>query len=70
MQKGEGGGAGQRLGEEITLHFVAAVAAQQFKLVFRFDTFGDDIQPQRMGEGDGAKGDGAVVEVGLDIADE
>jgi hypothetical protein len=46
------------------------LAAQQFQLVLGFDAFGNDLQAQRVSQGDGAEGDGTVVEVGFDVGDE
>ena len=67
MQEGKGSGAIQRFAQQEALNLIAAVGAQQFKLVFGFDAFGNDFEAQRMGQGDGAESDGAVVEVGFDV---
>jgi len=45
---------GERLTEQITLHLVAVVAAQEILLLFCLDALGDDFQPQAVPKGDDA----------------
>src|SRR5690606_13837799 len=60
----------QRPGEQVTLHLVAAVAAQQLELTARFDPLGDHLEAQALGERDDRLGDRGVVRIGGDVLDE
>ena len=56
--------------QPVTLHFLAAFVAQELQLVVSLDAFGDHGQLQRMGHRDDGPGDGGVVWIDRDVADE
>lgn len=60
----------QRTAEEVALHRVAAVDAQEFELFLRLHTLGDDVEPQGARQDDDRLDDGGVVLVGGDVAHE
>src|SRR6267378_6036336 len=60
---------GGRSGEEIALHFVAAVQAQKGELGFGLDALGDDVQPEVLRKVDDRSRQRRVVGIGRYVAD-
>ena len=63
---------GRRQGarEQVALHLVAVVAAQQIELLARLHPLGDHLELQALGERDDRLRDRGVVGVGRDVLDE
>ncbi len=61
---------GERFTEEKTLHFGALERLEEPCLIFGFDTFGDDVQPEALRHGDYCRGDCRVVGIDGDVAHE
>src|SRR5687768_5043162 len=60
----------QGAAEEVALHAVAVAGGQEAELLLGLHAFGHHLQLQRVREGDDGGGDGRVVGVGGDVADE
>lgn len=56
--------------DQVALHLVAVVPAQEVGLLAELDPLGDDLQSQRAGHGDDGADDRRGVGVGGDVADE
>ena len=60
----------QRLREQIALHLIATVAAQQLELTARLDPFGDHLESQAFRQRDDCLRDRSVVRIGGDVLNE
>ena len=60
----------QRLAEQKSLHFVAGVIAQERLLLDGLDALGNDRHPQRLAHADDGLGDGLILGIVGQVADE